>query len=199
MEHIFQNLQQVRKHLFGLGFKISKTSIYDHGKTGKIKTRQDGLFHIEDVEQYANAFLRPKTGRNPLSDVMNRRNEAEARKMEAQAMHWRIKADILSGQYVRRDSFERELAYRALIFKNDIEAFCRAQASVIVELTDGDKEKVPDLIEYMLAAAAGWLNRYAADREFEVPTLGKNLEIDDEENIADILDNESMTGPENDD
>ena len=36
-------------------------------------------------------------------------------------------------------------------------------------MTGGDKDKTPDLIEYMLAAVAGWLNRYAADRKFTIP------------------------------
>jgi hypothetical protein len=55
-----------------------------------------------------------------------------------------------------------------MIFKNDIEAFCRSQAGMIIELVDGDKDKVPDLVEYMLASSAVWLNRYSADREFIV-------------------------------
>jgi hypothetical protein len=183
MKNTFKNLQKVRQYLMDHNYKISKSQLYQHGKTGMIKPRQDGEFYQDDVDGYAADFLKTKAGGRPMRVGQLRRNEAEAAKLEAQARHWQLKADILAGQYVRKDTFERELAYRALVFKSDIQTFIRSQAGIIVEMTKGEKDRVPDLIEHMMTAAAQWLNRYAADREFKVPLINEG-------DSADIPDNE---------
>lgn len=186
MKNTFKNLQKVRQYLLDHGYKISKSQLYDHGKAGKIKPRQDGEFYQDDIDEYAAAFLKTKAGGRPISDVQNRRNEAEARKMEAQARLWRLKADILAGQYIKRDSFELDLTSRSLLFKHDLQNLARAQAPTICRLVNGDRQLIPELMDFLLEQFAIFLNRYAEDREFVVPSLDEN-------------DDESISGAENDD
>lgn len=169
-EKILSNVLEVVDYLRASGWKVSKSTIYNHVKEGKLRPGDDGKYRSSHVDRYAlNQRTKRLDGGGSLDKLSEEKARIQNRKDLAQAEHWELKTKIAQGQYVRRDAFERELAYRAMIFKNDVEAFCRAQAGVIVELTDGDKDKVPDLVEYMLAAAAGWLNRYSADREFVVP------------------------------
>ena len=197
-EKTFRNLKQVSVYLRGKGYKTSKTQIYEHGKARKIRPRDDGKYYLLDVEQYAADYLKSKNTPPQSSDVtQRRRNEAEAKKLEAQAKHWQIKAKVAEGAYVEKEAFEKALTYRSLLFKQDLEHFARAQAPEICRLVNGDENRIPDLIEYLLNQFALFLNRYAEDREFIVPapmnTGQDDLDNDEKENNADFLENAEET------
>jgi len=150
-EKSFRNLKQVAIYLRGKGFKISKTQIYEHGKARKIKPRDDGKYYLLDVEQYAAEFLKSKNTPAQLSDAtQRRRNEAEAAKLEAQALHWQIKAKAAEGSLVPREAFEQALSQRAMLFKSDLMNLAHAKAPEICGLVNGNVEQVPELIEYLL-------------------------------------------------
>lgn len=170
-EPTLANILAVVDYLKTAGWKVAKSTCYNHKKSGILKPEKDGTFKISTVDQYAETNLTRLDGRSDddteklAEDTQRIRN----RKEKAQAEHWELKTKIAQGLYVPKDAFERELAQRAMVFKADIDSFCRTQSGAIVNLVDGDKDKTPDLIEYLLAATASWLNRYAADREFIVP------------------------------
>lgn len=169
-DKILSNVLEVVDYLRAAGWKVSKSTIYNHVKEGKLRPGDDGKYRSSNVDRYAlNQRTKRLDGGGSLDKLSEEKARIQNRKELAQAELLEHKNKIIQGQYVRKDSFEHELAYRAMIFKNDIEAFFRAQAGMIIELVDGDKDKVPDLVEYMLAAAAGWLNRYSSDKEFVVP------------------------------
>lgn len=170
-EKTFRNLQAVAVYLRGQGWKVSKSTVYDHHRAKKIKAREDGLFYLADVETYARDYLKHKNAPSVQSGdaIQKRRNEAEARKMEAQAKHWEIKTQVATGAFVERGAFERALVERALIFKNDLFAFAHDRAPEICRMVHGDSDLIPELTEYLLKQFAIFLNRYAEDREFTVP------------------------------
>lgn len=176
-ENTFKNLKQVAIYLRGMGYKISKTQIYEHGKARKIKPRNDGKYYLIDVEQYAKEFLKSEKAK-PLNETQRRRNEAEAAKLEAQAKHWQIKTKVMEGSFVPREAFEQALAQRALILKNDLQNFARAQAPEICHIVNGDSKLIPELMEFLLDKFADFLNRYAEDREFIVPAAQDNIDDD---------------------
>lgn len=172
-EKTFRGIPAVVKYLHDQGWKISERTAYNHKDKGLLLPRKDGKYYQGDVDRYAASgnIQRIDGTRNAgyPDSPSDEKQRAETRKALAQADHWELKTQIARGLYVPRDSFERELAQRAMIFKADAEAFCRTQAAVIIGLTGGDKEKAPDLIEYLLGSVAGWLSRYSSDREFTVP------------------------------
>ena len=204
-EKTFKNLKAIAAFLRSQDWKVSKSTVYEHGKTRKIKPRQDGLFYLADVEAYAGAYLKKKD--SPLTQtsdaIQRRRNEAEARKMEAQAQHWEVKAKVISGAYVERETFERELVKRLIVFRSDLNNFAPSSAEKITSIVGGDPAKVPELIEYMQDAFAEFLHRYSADREFKVPTetitktvdLAESDDADDEDDDADFLENTPENEP----
>jgi len=168
-----KNILAVVDHLTALGWKIRKSAAYKARKEGKIRPRPDGSYLAADAERYAETFLRRIDG-GPSADeqierLQQEKQAAETEKIKAQARHWSMKASILEGRYVEKGLFERELARRAAVFKNDIENFCRAQAAGIISLVAGDAAKTPDLIEHMLGQSENWLGRYAEEREFRIP------------------------------
>lgn len=183
-EQTFANALAVHNHLKAGGWKIGRSLFYKHCNERLLRPR-NGVFYLSDVLKYTRrAQLKNNNGAavSETDRVYDEKNQAELDIAKEKLEQLRHKNQVAKGLYVPRDYFERELAQRAMIFKTDIESFCRAQAGVIVGLSGGDKDRVPDVIEYMLAASAAWLNRYAADREFVVPTVAQeDLLADPEE------------------
>lgn len=170
-EPTLPNILAVVSYLKEVGWKAAKSTCYNHRKAGILRPESDGTFKTSTVDQYAALHLTRLDGRSDEDPerLAEETHRIRNRKENAQAEHWELKTKIAQGLYVPKDAFERNLAQRAMIFKADAESFCRSQAGVIVELVGGETDKTPDLIEYMLSAVAGWLNRYAADREFTIP------------------------------
>jgi hypothetical protein len=193
IENTFKNLKQVAIYLREIGYKISKTQIYEHGKTRKIKPRDDGKYYLLDVEQYAKDYLKSeKLSLKHFNKTQRRRNEAEAAKLEAQAKHWQIKTKIMEGSFVPRESFEQALALRALLFKNDLQYLAHAQAPEICRLVKGDNNLIPELMEYLSGQFDIFLNHYAENKEFEIiiPAAQEDdLDNDDKENNAEFFEN----------
>lgn len=187
-EQTFKNILAVTEYLDGIGYKIKKSSLYLHKKNGLLRPRKDGLFYVGDIKKYIfNAGLKTKDG-SPSIDLDKINNEkaiAERDKVVAQVEQIQLRNKAAKGLLVPRDTFERELAQRAIVFKADDESFCRAKAPEIVALVGGDKERIPDLIEFMLAESAKKLNRYAADREFVVPAVAPEEILRDTEEDED--------------
>lgn len=192
-EPTLANILDVVGYLKAAGWKAAKSTCYNHKKAGLLRQEPDGTFKTSTVDQYAATHLTRLDGRmdNDTEKLAEETQRTRNRKEKAQAEHWELKTKIAKGLYVPRDAFERELAQRAMIFKADAEAFCRAQAGAIVGLVGGDKERIPDLIDYMLSAVAGWMSRYSADREFTVldPALAAEAilqDADDDEGMEDL-------------
>lgn len=199
-EKTFRNLKAVSVYLRDQGWKVSKSTVYDHHRARKIKPREDGLFYLADVETYAGNYLKHKNEpQAQTSDaIQRRRNEAEARKMEAQAKHWEIKSQVAAGAFVERDAFERALVERAMIFKNDLISFAHTRPPEICRLVHGESNLIPELTEYLLKQFAIFLNRYAEDKEFKIPASTAaalddhdGTDDDDHENEAEDLENET--------
>ena len=188
-ETTLQNVASVHKYLKNHAWKISKTQLYEHVEQKKLKREDDGTFSISKVDKYALKYLRRADGSMPskaLKEIQTRRYEADVRQLVAGAEMKEIKTTILKGDYVRKDAFELALVERAMLFKHDIETFCRSKAAAMVDLVGGDKEKIPDLITHLLDQTAIFLNHYSENQEFHVPAQTQQysedkLIVDDDE------------------
>jgi hypothetical protein len=170
----FPNILAVVDYLKAMGWKVGKSIVYQHRNGGKLRPRADGLYHLKDVERYARTFLRRTDTGQPackdIDDVQQDKSRAERDKMVAQADVTQMKRDVLKGKYVEKDYLDQELARRAALLNNDLITFSRTSAVEIIALVGGDPDRVPDLIEHMIEAMESFLDRYAEDREFNVPT-----------------------------
>jgi hypothetical protein len=178
-----KNILAVCDHLTRLGWKIKKSAAYKAQHEGKIRPQADGSFLVADAERFAETFLRRLDGGQKAADRLESLQQeklvAEVDKTKAQARHWAMRAETLSGAYVPRELFERELARRAAIFRNDLETFASAEAGGIVSLAAGDVGKIPDVIEHILGRVEAFLARYSEDRKFEVPLPPPDVEEED--------------------
>ncbi|MDD5414630.1 MAG: hypothetical protein PHH96_07390 [Smithellaceae bacterium] len=167
------NLLAVVDYLTAHGWKIKKSAAYQHHKDGKLRPQKNGAYRISDVEKYASTFLKRLDGitRDDLGTIQQEKAKAELDKLRAQTKHWVLRNEIASGRYVEKDAFEWELAKRAIVFRNDLENFCRIEAAGIIALAEGNADKLPDIIEYMLDRTNVFLSRYAEDKEFTAPAM----------------------------
>ena len=192
------NLLTVAKFLKDKGYKVGKSKIYQDVK--HIRQEKDGSYTEASVIRYAERYLRLRGASVERKDhkttlELDRAQEEkviqEARKLKAQADLAETKAKILSGYYIPKDLFNRELSNRASILRADEENWAMGQISHIISLVKGDIDLAPELSAYLMIQIDTWFSRYAEDREFTVqPTT-----IDS----AIISDNDQDEGEENSD
>ncbi len=179
------NTLAVADYLRDQGWKVKKSAVYKHKKEGKLRCEADGTYRIDEVDRYAQTYLKRADGSasEKLEKLQQEKLHAEIEKTKAQARHWTMKAEMFTGAYVPKDLFEGELAKRAAVFRNDLETFARAEASEIVNRAAGNADTIPDLIEWLLGRFESFLARYGEERTFRVilPPPGQENETREDE------------------
>ena len=167
----FPNLLEVSKYLTAQGWKLSKSTLYNHRTAGRIAPGQDGKFSREAVDQYALANLK-RTDGAPSTPETTELDRLQRESIEEELAHRRInrrraelKLQSEEQLLIPRDAIEKERAARAAVLRSDYDNFCYTQAPAIVDVVAGDQAKTPDLIAYLLSAGELWFARYAEDRE----------------------------------
>ena len=189
-----KSLHAVVKYLEGKGYKIKKSSVYNHQAAGKIRPNKEGLYPIAAVDKYAQVHLKladgTPSGGKLLDKAQKEKADAETREKIARARHWELRTGTLEGKFVPRDLFEKELAGRAAIFRTDLENFFRSQIPAIVNIVSGDPAKIPELMSFCIDALEQQLARYMQKEEFKVDTSAyeKVFEQADKDELDDEMD-----------
>lgn len=182
-EHTYPNPLAACDFLNGQGWKISKSLIYRHVKEKRVRPTVDGVYSQKDLLKYASKYLRKKDGTSVSAEterIQQQKASAETRKINAQAELQEIKAKVLSGAYVPKDLFERELAARAAVFRGDAENYVRGSAGAIISAVEGNPLMIEDLVSLMMEQVEVWMSRYsAAETKFRAP-LSRLPDDDDE-------------------
>ena len=187
----FSSLMAVCKHLKASGFRVSKSTVYNHYDEGKIKADKTGKFTLQVVEKYAASYLKRLDGTSgqskAIDDLQLAKASDESRRLKAIADIAELKAKVMSGEFVPKDIFEQNLAARAALFRSDLENMVAGESPSIITLVAGDENKLPDLVEFLRDKIEIMLARYSEERVFEVviplPSFDTDLE-DLEEDAA---------------
>jgi len=174
-EERFPNLLRVLEYLKRQGWKIGKSALYQHRREGRIRQAEDGTYTKRAVDKYARTFLKRLDGQGPADEIealQRAKLRAEKEKTEAQARHWELRTKIERGYYVRRSEVETALAARAVVLRSGYEDFVRAEADQMVKLVEGNPERAPDLVAYLLEAGEEWFDQYSDDKEFVAVITG---------------------------
>lgn len=174
----FDNLRQVADYLVAEGWKVSPSTVYKHGKEGRVRPLADGRYPRNAVEKYASVHLvRKEIGQKAVStELQDQKVQAEVERLQEQAKHARIKRLALEGKYLPREQVEMELAAKVATLAAGLAYFAQARAGEIVELVGGDTSRIGDLVRYMTAAIDELLNEYATTRGFDVLFVGNESE-----------------------
>ena len=169
------NLKAVVAYLKANGWNAPKSTVYLHRQKGKLSAGADGAFDPREVLAYAAANLSRAHGEeNPagapeadgideIASLQRQKLIADAKKAAAQADHWDLKTRIQTGEYIPRAEFERALAARAMVLKNDLMTFFRSLAAEVIQIVDGDAARAPDLIDFAVEKLEVYLGRYAVE------------------------------------
>ena len=161
------------------GFKVSKSALSRDLKDGKISTDVNGHFEENALLAYALALKEPTaTAENKaLSSATAEKFSAAAEKDRWQAARQKLKFEKEQGLLMHRSDHERDLAARALFFKNEVGNFIKLHGAAIIHLVGGDEAKLEELKGYWSGTTADWMHAWADEREFVV-------DVDDEEEEA---------------
>lgn len=155
----FGSILEVVDYLDGSGWKISKTSAYDHWKKdGKLRARGDGRFDLAEVDAYARKHLSRKDGSTVGEDLAEEKRREEVLRIRADRQMRDLKYRQEAGELMPRGQVEAELSERATHLRNYLDAVARSSAGRIIKLAGGDPQKAPELIAFLLG-----MNRKALD------------------------------------
>ncbi len=168
----FSDIPAVLEYLQNSGWKVSRTSLYrDHGN-GKLRPRDDGGFHIKDVDRYAKTWLKQKsTGkrvREATDELQRRKLELEQENLLLDNQKKKLALDKELGKLIPREQLEIELAAWTGIVEAGLKHWIQSNAAGWIRMMVGDVKKVGELINAMNADLDELINNYSGDREYEV-------------------------------
>lgn len=159
---ILGGIGAVIDYLDGEGWKISRSTAYDHWKKdGKLRARSDGRFDLAAALAYARDHLPRKDGSPSGANLAEDKQRAEIARINADAETRQIKLRQLIGELMPRDQVEVELSERATSLRAYLDAVARSAAGRVVKIVGGDPQKTTELIAWWLGMNRKALDNYA--------------------------------------
>ena len=168
---IFKNVGAVLRYLQEeKGRQIEKSKLYTDIKKGLLR-KEDKTYRQVDVDRYAGGLpltTTPDGRANDAEDRMRRKDEAEIRIKEAQAVREEKKNAVIDGKYIDREQVYQEFAARAVALNTGLKSSFRAGALDLVLAVGGDPQKSELLVREMEKLIDTACNEYARELQFEV-------------------------------
>jgi hypothetical protein len=184
-------IADVLEYLKAGGWRVSKTSLHRHRNEGKIIPREDGRYHLRDVDKYARTFLRQaSTGKRlseKLDELQQKKAQLEIDNLELQRNRSRLAYEKEQGRFIPREQMEIELAMRAGILDAGLKHWVRAHTAGWIRLVDGNMDKVGELINKMSRDLDEHINNYAAKNDYEAVIDAGDEMIEDAEEEAEFF------------
>lgn len=167
----FKNVGEVLRYLQEESYRqIEKSKLYTDIRNGLLR-KEKRNFRQKDVDRYAGSLPLSTTpdGRvRDAEDRQRRKEEAEVRIKEAQAIREETKNTIIEGQYIAREQIYQELAARAVTLNMGVKSSLRASALDLVLVVTGDQRKTDLLVRQLEGIIDGACNEYSREISFEI-------------------------------
>lgn len=160
----FANVMEVVDYLDAAGWKIGKTTGYDHVKERKLCPESTGRFSVSAVMEYARIHLQRKDGTPGVvagASLQEQKLIEEIERIKVDRQQRDLKYRTSTGELVPKSEVEGELAKRASYLKSDLKNVFRAGAVEIIKTVKGDPQLAPELIAYGVRLVDEMLDRYA--------------------------------------
>ena len=206
-EREFSGLIEVTTYLQEQGWKVKKSTIYNHSKQTtlingqpikKLSPNTSGKYPLSVVEKYAHANLQrynipQDTSKDPDSNpeqkflemIHSENLQTSARLKKAQAEHWEKRNRDIDDEVKRMVG--QELAIRARYFRLNLTNFFHAQAVPLITAAEGNPTKVPEFIEFCIEAIESFLAPFSEETQFQLHTVPMDQQQIDHDN-ADLED-----------
>lgn len=166
-----KNWSAVLAYVQDAGRKLGQTKFFEDVKRGRLKKQADGSFRRRDVDRYmASLPLRetPDGVVERAAERQRKKEEAEIRKLRADADLRELELSVKRGKYIPREDVYRELAARALVLSSGLRTAFEARSLELVEAAGGDPRKVTVLTQALENLVDEALNDYAREMEIVV-------------------------------
>jgi hypothetical protein len=161
-EQTFDSIMDVVAFLDTDGWKIGKSTAYEHKDEGKIRPGIDGKYTLSTVQEYARQHLQRKDGSNPIAaNLQEDKLRGQIKMISADAEMRELKLQERRGELIPREHVEVELAARAGDLKTHLDASARSASTRIIKLVGGDIQKAPELISFMLGINRKVMDNYS--------------------------------------
>jgi hypothetical protein len=178
-ERLFSNLLEIIEYLDAEGWKISKSSVYNHAKEGKIRPDIGKNYSMKAVINYAKTHLTTKSTRQKTRSEELQRDKtlAEIERIKEATLVDKIKRLRSEGELIEKNQVYLELAGRAAVLETDLKGMIQMRAGEFVDIVDGDEKKTGNLVRELTAEVDRVLNDFATTKEFQVIfEMGKEIE-----------------------
>jgi hypothetical protein len=170
---LVHGLPEACVHLASLGFDCHPSTLSRAVKGGKIGAQREKgqlVFTRKALDAFTR-HLKPKEGeaedrRFRLQAV--RKSDAETRISEAEATTKEVRLRQLMGELLERERVETEWAAAAQLLKSSFESWAHEAVDVVLEVANGDPERQPELLAYLLESTEDFLAQFAVEREWTV-------------------------------
>ena len=164
-----KNWSAVLAYVREAGRKLGQTKFFEDVKRGRLKKLADGSFRRRDVDRYMMSLPMLETPDGVVARAAERqrkKEEAEIRKLRADADLRELELSVRRGKYISREDVYQELAARALALSSGIRTAFEAHALELVEAAGGDPRKAAVLSQALERIFDDALSDYA--RELEI-------------------------------
>lgn len=167
----FANPLEVTEYLQSQGWKVKKSTVYDHIKKGKLRPEENGLFQKKTIDKYASTFLTLAKTRTNLQedDLQSKKLRIETQWKEEQWRRERLKRLQEEGRLIPRDEVDLGHAGLAAAVQDGIKYMIQTKVSSWIDLVAGDHKRTPELVQLISEDFDQVLNRLAIEQqEFEL-------------------------------
>ena len=184
------SVMAVLRHLQAVGYRVKKSTLYNHAGQGLLRKNGDGLYTPALVRKYVRqaglprldgtASDLPDQPAGSLPDIQDHpaalapdqlpeeKLRQEVLKLRAQARREQLKADREAGRLIDREDLYLELAARAVVLNTGYRQLVAMEAPAWIAAAHGDPALLPEVESMMLHAWDNLIGQYATRDRFEV-------------------------------
>lgn len=162
-EAVYRNIPEMVAALDADGWKVSDSTAYEHREQGKLRMNEGGAITESQALDYARLHLRRKDG-TPGHQTRNLQEEKaseEILRIREDRLMRELKRKEATGAVIPRNQVEIELSERAINLRTYQDAIARSSSGRIIKIVDGDPQKAPELIAFMLGMFRKAMDNYS--------------------------------------
>lgn len=166
----FKTQQDALFYLKEQGYKVEKSTISNAVRSGLLPRNSTGKYEAAALLAYAAANLVPaaRAENRELAEASASRTSADAELKHFQAQRTKLKLLKEQGMLMPKADHERDLAARALFFRNEVRNFVHLYGPEMIIFVGGNESKLRDFVSWWEEKTGIWMDAWAQEREFLV-------------------------------
>ena len=164
------SVRAVAEYLSDIGYSVSKSTVANHVKSGKLKRRsKNAPFEINDVDKYAAKFLNEEPDKTEeIAGYAATEAEAKVKLAKAKARYFELKVEKEEGRLVDKGDYDRRLASQTLAFYHLLKTYVNTESTDLIDECKGDKSMLKMFQQKLLRGLELVLSDFSKDCNWEL-------------------------------